>query len=94
MNQKSEEFFKRLKTELENANEWPAIYLFKFIVPTDKVKSDQVQQAFDGMGAVIDTKKSKNGNYTSISINVQMQDPQSVVEKYIELSIVEGIISL
>ncbi len=94
MNQKSEEFFNRLRIELENANEWPAIYLFKFIVPTDKQKSDAVQHEFDGMGAVINTKKSKNGNYTSISINVQMQDPQSVIDKYIAVSTIEGIISL
>jgi putative lipoic acid-binding regulatory protein len=94
MDQKSEEFFQRLKNELENSTEWPAEYLFKFIVPTDKAKTEAVENAFNGMGAVIHTKKSKNETYTSVSINVQMESPQSVIDKYIAVSEIEGIISL
>ena len=94
MDKKSEEFFARLKTELENTHEWPAEYLFKFIVPTDKSKTDAVQDAFNGLGAVIRTTKSKNETYTSVSINVQMPTAQSVIDKYIEVSVIEGIISL
>ena len=94
MDNKSEEFFARLKNELEKTHDWPAEYLFKFIVPTDKQKTDAVANAFDGLGAVISTKKSKNETYTSVSINVQMPTAQSVIDKYIEVSVIEGIISL
>ena len=94
MDQNSESFFERLKTELENTHTWPAEYLFKFIVPTDVAKISAVEDAFDGMGAVITTRKSKNGNFTSVSVNVQMETPQQVVDKYIEVSVIEGIISL
>lgn len=94
MDPKHEEFFKRLKTELDNSNEWPAEYLFKFIVPTDKSKVEEVERAFDSLGAVIVTKKSKNENFTSISVNVQMESAQSIVDKYIMVSHIEGIISL
>jgi len=94
MDQNTEEFFERLKGELENSHAWPAEYLFKFIVPTDKSKIVAVEDAFDGMGAVINTRKSKNGNFTSVSVNVQMENPAQVVNKYIELSVIEGIISL
>ena len=47
------------------------------------------------MGAVINTKESKNGKYTSVSINVKMKNPDAVIEKYKEVSEkVEGVISL
>ena len=94
MDKKTEEFFDRLKAELEKSNTWPAIYLFKFIVPTDNEKIKQVEQAFDGMGAVIKTTQSKTGKFTSVSIDVQMLSPQAVIDKYIEVSTIEGIISL
>ena len=94
MDKKTEEFYKRLREELSSTSTWPAEYLFKFIVPTDKSKIDDVENAFNNLGAVINTTQSKNGKYTSISINVQMENPDNVIEKYIEVSTIEGIISL
>lgn len=94
MDKKTEEFYIRLKEELDKSNTWPAEYLYKFIVPSDSHKIAQVEAAFDQMGAVIKTTQSKNGNFTSISVNVQMTGSQQVVDKYIEVSTIEGIISL
>ncbi len=94
MDKKTEEFYDRLKVELDNSNTWPAIYLFKFIVPTDNEKIRQVELAFDGLGAVIKTTQSKTGKFTSISVDVQMGSSQAVIDKYVEVSTIEGIISL
>jgi len=94
MDSKNEEFFERLKQELINSTAWPAEYLFKFIVPSDAAKILEIENAFDQMGAVIDTTQSKTGKYTSVSINVRMETAQLVIDKYIELSGIEGIISL
>lgn len=94
MDQKSEEFYARLKEQLSESAEWPAEYLYKFIVPSDKGKVLQIENAFNNMGAVIDTKESKTGKYTSISINVRMEGAQHIIDKYIQLSAIEGIISL
>ena len=94
MDKDTKEFYERLKTELNNSNTWPAEYLFKFIVPTDQEKIEKVENAFNSMGAVIETKNSKTGKYTSISIDVQMPNAQKIIDKYLELSIVKGIISL
>ena len=88
------EFYERLKVELDLSNTWPAIYLYKFIVPTDKENILRVEEAFDCMGAVIKTTKSKTGKFTSISVDVMMKDSQEIIDKYIELSTIEGIISL
>lgn len=94
MDKKNEEFFERLKQELMNSTVWPAEYLFKFIVPTQQEKVLEIENAFDQLGAVIETTQSKTGKYTSVSINVTMISAQSVIDKYIELSTIEGIISL
>jgi putative lipoic acid-binding regulatory protein len=94
MDKKTTDFYERLRLELNNNTSWPTKYLFKFIVPNDQYKIDQVENAFNNMGAVIDTKQSKTGKYTSISIQVQMQDAQNIIDKYLEVSTVEGIISL
>jgi putative lipoic acid-binding regulatory protein len=93
MDKKTEEFYIRLKEELNNTSTWPSEYLYKFIVPTDVKKIEAVENAFDNMGAVIKTQQSKAGKYTSVSINVLMETPNDVVEKYLEVSSIEGIIS-
>lgn len=92
--EKSEEFYKRLKTQLEENTSWPADYLYKFIVPTDQSKIDRIYHIFDNTGAVIESKQSKKGNYTSISVTVNLHSPDVVIEKYREVALIEGIISL
>lgn len=94
MDKKTEEFYVRLKDELQTTSEWPSEYLYKFIVPTDNGKIREVEDAFDNLGAVITTHQSKTGKYTSVSVNVRMKDPDAVIEKYIAVSNIEGIISL
>ena len=94
MDKNTQEFYDRLKVELENSSSWPALYLFKFIVPSLQENIEGVELAFDCMGAVIKTTKSKTGKYTSISVDVQMKNPQEIIDKYLEVSTIEGIISL
>ncbi|WP_338409227.1 DUF493 family protein [uncultured Flavobacterium sp.] len=94
MDNKTEDFYIRLKNELTNSTIWPSEYLFKFIVPTDKNKILTIEKSFDNLGAVIKTNTSKNGKYTSISVNVTMKNAQSIIDKYKELTVIEGIISL
>lgn len=94
MDEKTQEFYKRLKEELTNTTLWPSEYLYKFVVPTDTEKINRIENAFDNMGAVINTSQSKTGKYTSISVSVKMKNPDAVVEKYIQVSDIEGIISL
>ncbi len=89
-----EEFYGRLKSQLEDTTSWPSNYLYKFIVLTDKDKIKEVHDVFDNTGAVINSKQSKNGKYTSLSITVNLRDPDAVIEKYKEVGEIEGVISL
>ncbi len=95
LNQNNEAFYKKLKKELKNTSLWPSIYLYKFIVKSEAEKIAKIEALFNNMGAVINTKKSKNGNYTSVSINVKMKNPDAVIVKYKEVADnIEGVISL
>ncbi|MEM6893959.1 MAG: DUF493 family protein [Bacteroidota bacterium] len=87
-------FYARLKEQLLEDTTWPSNYLYKFIVPTNQEKIDSITRIFDNTGAVIDSKKSKKGTYTSVSINVNLADPDAVIEKYKAVSEIEGVISL
>lgn len=97
MSEKSnpEEFYSKLKTQLEEHTEWPAEYLYKFIVPASNDKIAEIEEIFDNMGAIISTRDSSKGKYTSVSINVRLNSPDAVIEKYKEVGErVEGVISL
>ena len=90
----TEGFYERLREKLLENTQWPSTYLYKFIVPTDKGRIDQIHKIFDNTGAVIESKKSKKGNYTSLSITVHLAGPDQVIAKYREVAVVEGVISL
>ena len=82
--QKSEEFYQR----------WPSDYLYKFIIPSEQEKITKIHQIFDNTGAVIESKQSKKGTYTSITITVSLKDPDAVIQKYKEVGVIKGVISL
>ena len=91
----TEEFYKKLKLQLEETTIWPSEYLYKFIIKSDTDKMAKIESLFNDAGAVINTVESKNGKYISISINLIMKSPDAVISKYIEVSNnVEGVISL
>jgi len=89
-----DEFYERLKIQLADSTKWPSLYLYKFIVLTDDEKIRQVHEVFNNTGAVIDSKKSKKGKYTSLSITVNLKNPDAVIAKYKEVGAIDGVISL
>ena len=62
------DFYEKLKERLDATTTFPSKYLYKFIVPADKLKVKEIESIFNYGGAIIDTKSSKKGKYTSVSI--------------------------
>ena len=92
---KTEAFYKKLKAQLYDTMSWPSEYLYKFIVLSEASKIEKIESLFNNMGAVIKTKPSKNGKYTSVSISVKLKNPEAVIKKYKEVAEkVEDVISL
>lgn len=78
------------REKLETEYEWPALYTFKFIVPSDKVK--QVRELFP-MNEVVE-KASSKGNYISLTSKVMSESSQHIIDIYIEANKIEGLIAL
>ncbi|MDG1063142.1 MAG: DUF493 family protein [Flavobacteriaceae bacterium] len=91
---KTQDFYNRLTDQLKKDTKWPAPYLYKFIVPSDDHKVEAIKTIFAPLSAKITVKVSSKGNYSSVSVAVVMDSPDSVVQKYREVSKVEGVISL
>jgi putative lipoic acid-binding regulatory protein len=90
-----DEFYKNLEKQLYDTATWPSEYLYKFIVISDQEKIEAIEASFNYLGAIIETKASKGRKYTSISINVLMENPEAVIDKYKEVSEkVKDVISL
>ena len=87
-------FYTNLKNQLDNTTQFPADYMYKFIVPTDENQVDDVQCLFNGSGAIIKTKKSKTGKYISISIVLKIKSSKEVISYYKKAEKIKGIISL
>ncbi len=93
-NRNSEEFYTSLKEKLDATHDFPEDYLFKFIIPNNAAKLTEIYRVFDGIKHTLTNKDSKNGKYTSLSINAFVLDADQVIRIYKEVSIIEEIISL
>jgi len=81
------ENFKNLLDEKYN---WPANYLFKFIIPfpantiiEERLKDFKLKKKF-----------SKNGKYISISFTKECQNSDEIIEIYKNLEDIEGLMAL
>lgn len=86
------ETFERLREQLVLL-EWPNVYFFKFIVPSDSDKIARVTGMFDDHSEMT-LHPSKNGKYTSVSVKMVMMDADSIISVYVKAAEIDGVISL
>ncbi len=91
---KESEFYKKLKKSLEETTNFPTKYVFKFIISSDNKKNIEIENIFNNLGAVINSRPSKTGKYKSLTILVNMKTPDEIIAKYKEVSKVKDVISL
>ena len=89
-----EEFYANLKTMLEKEYQWPGEYVYKFIVNSGEDKYVEIENLFKDTGAVINSKLSAKGNFTSYTVHVRMDSAQDVIDKYKQAAKIEGNIML
>ncbi len=81
--------YEGLREQLEKL-EWPAIYMYKFIVPLESL--DELLAMFGKEDTT--TKLSKNGNYASVTAKPFMYSAEKVIDRYKKANEIEGIIML
>ena len=83
---------KRLKELLDKEN-YPSVYLFKFIIKNDMEKMVDIKRCFDET-AEFETNPSRNGNYLSVSIRQMMLSSEDILMRYERVSKIKNVIVL
>ena len=89
-----DDFYSKLKIQLDDTTDFPADYLYKFIVPASENQVTEVESIFNNTGAVIKTKNSKTGKYVSVSIILKLNSSDEIITYYRKVEKIKGIISL
>jgi putative lipoic acid-binding regulatory protein len=85
-----EEWWDRFKELLDDQNDWPTQYTFKFIAPAKR--TDDLKDVFGDHP--IRVRESSKGNYKSVTAQIRMSSSEEVIAIYEEASHIEGVISL
>ena len=86
----SEDILKKLKTLLDEEEEFPTQYTFKFIVPNEQVA---LLKSIIHRGHYME-KPSRTGKYISVSVTLEMKSSDEIIDMYKKVAVVEGLISL
>ena len=89
-----EDFYASLKEKLEATHDFPQDYLFKFIITNEESKQTEIYRVFDNVKYILSTKDSKNGKYTSLTMNAFVLDADQVISIYKEVGKISGVMML
>jgi uncharacterized protein len=84
------EWIKSFTEKLDQHYAWPSLYIFKFIVPTGR--EEDLKKLFPLHTTT--EKHSRQGKYTSITIQMMMPSSEAVIDIYMQASIIPGLIAL
>lgn len=87
MSEEHEQFMQAL----DDHHQWPCPYVFKFIVPTENLPL--VNEMFASNHA-IQTRESKTGKYTSVTMESTMCSSKDVMAIYEKAAQIPGLMSL
>lgn len=88
----SEDVYAKLREQLE-LQEWPGVYLFKFIIPNTPEILARTSALFDAPEN-LHLQPSKTGKYVSVSAKELMLDVESIIDVYRRSAKIEGLIPL
>lgn len=78
------------RAKLEQHYSWPALYMFKFIVPQGK--ENDLKNLFPNHAFT--EKNSNQGKYVSLTMQIMASSSDSVIDIYQKASTIEGLIAL
>ncbi|MBO6574199.1 MAG: DUF493 domain-containing protein [Rhodothermales bacterium] len=89
-NSSDQDWWDRFQKLLDDQNDWPSAYTFKFIVPSGSL--DALKQVFGQVDLAV--RESRKGNFLSVTAVMTMHSSDEVVAMYHAAGRVEGVISL
>lgn len=85
-----QEAINSFRIKLDQHYRWPSLYMFKFIVPKERV--EEVVQLFPLHNSTL--KESSQGKYISVTLQMMMPSSDAVIEVYQKAATIEGLIAL
>ena len=84
--------YSNLRTQLD-LEEWPNVYMFKFIIPNSSEKIALTMELFND-SSDISMHESSSGKFVSITAKELMLDVDSIIKKYEEATKIKGLMAL
>ncbi|MBX2971661.1 MAG: DUF493 domain-containing protein [Flavobacteriales bacterium] len=89
----SDEAKDKLRQTLEKIQEWPSVYMYKFIFEPDRERLDKLLVLFPPESEIL-RKYSANGKYLALTVKEVMMSADDVVDRYDRASEIPGVITL
>jgi len=89
-NDLNDSFYEKIK----NSQSWPGIYLFKYILPVKSESLSRIKALFANLSPKFTIRKSSKNKYQSLTVRVEIDSAESVVDIYAKTSSFKDVISL
>lgn len=90
----SDSTYEDLKLKLNQVEEFPSFFVFKFIVPSSTDAKDKIKEIFNHPSAKFNYKQSSKGKYESVTIEIFVLSADDVIKYYKEVGKIEKVIML
>lgn len=91
---KNDNTYADFKEKLMAVEEFPSMYVFKFVVPTSDSATAQIEKIFEHPSTKITTKQSGGSKYESFTIQSFVKSADDVINYYKEVSKIDKVIML
>ena len=87
-------FYERFRCQLEASQEWPGIYMFKFIVKSKSNQVEKLKKLFNNTHKEVSLVNSSKNTFQSLTIKIQMSSPNEVIDIYKKVGKINDVIIL
>ena len=88
------EFYNRFHDQLEASQNWPGLYMFKFIVKSKSFQIEKLKNLFNKSQKEVSLVNSSKNTYQSLTIKIQMASPDEVIDIYKKVGQFDDVIIL
>ncbi|TCV19084.1 hypothetical protein EDC17_100664 [Sphingobacterium alimentarium] len=89
-----DDFYNTFRQKLIDIEQFPSIYTYKFIVPAEANKKEDIEKIFEHPSTKISVKDSKTGKYNSLTVETFVKSADEVIDYYKKVSAIEKVIML
>lgn len=84
-----------LKNKIEASQNFPSIYMFKFILSGDNHKIAQIEALFDNVAERdISIRTSSRGRYVSITVKQMVENVEYIINIYKQVAKIPGVMMM